>query len=462
MRSISLVFPVYNEEGYVFATLEKALQVLPDITDDFEIIIVNDASTDGTVSLLQDFSRNKNKIKVFHNDRNRGLGGTLKRGFQEATKEFVLYSDFDMPFELKKVPGAIKILEQENADLLSAYRINREADGLKRTIYSVAYNRLVNSLFHLNIKDINFAFKLFRRSILDGLNLESEGSFISAEFLIRAKLKDFKTVQFPATYYPRAKGHSHLSSIRVIAKIIKELFIFYFNYFIPHLERKRKIGDRIAGYYKDAGLLNKLYINLRLRSCPFWAIEQYIPPQGKITDLGCGLGIFSAWLYEKSSAREITAIDWNQERINCARRLLGDRINFLCANITDVPLDASDCIFLIDTLYLFSDNKQKKLLSRLHLALKKKGVLLILEKDTRPWLKYLWCSLQEFFITKCANLNLSRSLNLKNKQEMKKLIEGAGFSVASKYLGKGYFYPHILYICTNAEKKSFAVSSPSR
>jgi glycosyltransferase involved in cell wall biosynthesis len=230
MKSISVVYPVYNEESYVKLTIEQTLETISKITNDFEIIVINDASSDNTLGLLREYSRDNSKIKIYCNEANRKLGGTLKKGFNEATKELVLYSDFDMPFDLKDVFEAIEIFNKEKADLLSAYRINREVDGLKRTVYSIIYNWLVNFLFKINLKDINFSFKLFSRKVLDSIILESEGSFISAEFLIRANMQGFKIVQFPVMYYPRIKGRSRLASIGVVAKIIKELCIFYFKH----------------------------------------------------------------------------------------------------------------------------------------------------------------------------------------------------------------------------------------
>ena len=238
MKSISVVYPVYNEESYVKLTIEQTLAVISKITDDFEIIVVNDASSDKTLALLRDYSRDNKKIKIFCNKSNKKLGGTLKKGFKEATKELVLYSDFDMPFNLEDIIKAVEILEKKGADFLSAYRINREVDGIKRFVYSIVYNQLINFLFNINVIDVNFSFKLFKRSILENIVLESEGSFISAELLIRAKIKGFKIVQFPVFYYPRTKGRSRLGSIAVVAKIIKELFIFYFKYFLLYLREK--------------------------------------------------------------------------------------------------------------------------------------------------------------------------------------------------------------------------------
>jgi glycosyltransferase involved in cell wall biosynthesis len=238
MKSISVVYPAYNEELYVKLTIEQTLAAISRITDDFEIIVVDDASTDNTLPLLRDYSRYNKRIKIFCNETNSKLGGTLRKGFKEATKELVLYSDFDMPFDLNDVAKAIEVLEQDKADLLSAFRINRNIDGLKRTFYSIIYNRIINFLFRVNLKDVNFSFKLFKRSILNDIILESEGSFISAELLIRVKIKGFRVVQLPVVYYCRSRGRSYLASMGVVVKIIKELINFYFKYFPYFLKNK--------------------------------------------------------------------------------------------------------------------------------------------------------------------------------------------------------------------------------
>lgn len=242
MTSISVVYPVYNEESYVELTLKQTLELISTITDDFEIIVVNDASSDQTLSLLRGCARDNHQIKIFCNESNRKLGGALKKGFTAATKELVLYSDFDMPFDLREVGKALEIMMQEKAELLSAYRVNRKVDGLKRTVYSNVYNWLINFLFKINIKDVNFSFKLFKRAILKDIPLESEGSFISAELLISATMKGFKIVQIPVVYYPRTKGRSRLASFSVVVKIIAELLNFYFKYFIFFF-KKRKMRD---------------------------------------------------------------------------------------------------------------------------------------------------------------------------------------------------------------------------
>lgn len=225
-KSLTVVFPMFNEEYYVRKTINETLRVIKSITDDYEIIIVDDASSDNSASIADDLSRQNNRIKVIHNKKNMKLGGSLKNGFNLASKNLVLYSDIDMPFELSEVEKAVNILLQESADLVCAYRLNRRIEGIKRYIYSVVYNIFIRFLFGLKVKDVNFSFKLIRNDILKQLNLASQGSFICAEMLIKARRRKAKIVQFGTLYQPRLHGLSRLSSLGDIFKIIQEAIVF--------------------------------------------------------------------------------------------------------------------------------------------------------------------------------------------------------------------------------------------
>ncbi len=231
MKSISIVYPVYNEELNVDTTIRETLRTLPEITHDFEIIIVDDGSTDNTFSLLSRQAKLDQRIKILKNISNRGLGGALKRGFMEARKDVIIYSDFDLPFSLIEIQKAMKILDEDGADIVSAYRVNRRADGLKRLIYSCVYNNLIEFIYRIKIRDVNFSFKMFKNNVMPSILPSSEGSFVSAELLVRARLRKYKISQFPVVYHPRVKGSSKLSSIRVIIKILVELFVFYSGFY---------------------------------------------------------------------------------------------------------------------------------------------------------------------------------------------------------------------------------------
>lgn len=221
--SISVVFPMYNEEDYIRRAVHAASAILSEITVDHEIVIVNDCSTDRTAQIAEELSVADPRIKVVHNQVNRKLGGTLRAGYAVATKDLIAYTDTDLPFDLQELGRAVRLLEYQEADVLSAYRFDRTSEGLLRTIYSFFYNALIRVLFGLALKDVNFSFKLFRRSLLDKFPLKSEGSFIDVEFLVRARNAGASIIQIGVDYFPRSRGVSTLSSPAVIVRIVNEM-----------------------------------------------------------------------------------------------------------------------------------------------------------------------------------------------------------------------------------------------
>lgn len=227
--SISVVFPMFNEKEYIRKTIKECESVLRDVTSSYEIIVVDDASTDGSGSLMDELVTENPHLKVAHHKLNRKLGGTLKTGFGLAAKDLVLYSDIDMPFDFKEIKKALSLMHQEKADLVSVYRLNRWLEGVRRYIYSLLYNWFIRLAFGLRIRDVNFSFKLIRKPLLDKISLCSEGSFIDAELLISAKRNGAKIVQFGTTYHPRIRGVSRLSGIGIIIKILQEAFSFRFR-----------------------------------------------------------------------------------------------------------------------------------------------------------------------------------------------------------------------------------------
>jgi glycosyltransferase involved in cell wall biosynthesis len=189
---------------------------------DYEMIIVNDASTDATAKLADEAAAANSRVVVVHHPVNRKLGGSIKSGFAAATGDVVLYTDADLPFDFREVHKAMRLMNQYEADIVAAYRFDRTGEGYVRVVYSFFYNLLVRALFGCRFRDVNFAFKLVRRSVLQKVQLSSEGSFIDAELMVSARKLGMNVVQFGVDYFPRTRGVSTLSSPSVIVKILKE------------------------------------------------------------------------------------------------------------------------------------------------------------------------------------------------------------------------------------------------
>jgi glycosyltransferase involved in cell wall biosynthesis len=214
---------MYNEEAYLERSVAAARSALEEMGCGWEIVVVDDASTDGTGAGADRLAAADPRVRVIHNPLNRRLGGTLREGYAAASKELVFYTDADLPVDLAQLPRAVRLLEYQQADLLAGYRFDRTSEGLHRAVYTIGYHVLIRVLFGLRIRDVNFAFKLFRRSLLQRIELKSEGSFIDAELLLRARKAGAVMIQLGLDYFPRTQGRSKLSSLGVIAAILREM-----------------------------------------------------------------------------------------------------------------------------------------------------------------------------------------------------------------------------------------------
>ena len=221
MVSISVFFPCYNEQENVGRTVEKALEVLGKLNADFEAIIVDDGSSDDTGRIADEIAGRNSRVKVVRHQRNLGYGAALQSGFKAATKDLVFYTDGDGQFEINEMPPLLALMEQY--DIVSCYRLNRQ-DSLIRKINGWCWTRLVCLMFGLKIRDIDCAFKLYKREIFDKIELSSTGALIDAEILARAVRKGYLITQKGVHHYPRTSGKQSGANLRVILRAFKELF----------------------------------------------------------------------------------------------------------------------------------------------------------------------------------------------------------------------------------------------
>lgn len=226
-EKLSVFFPMWNEQDYIERAIDAAREECEDLMaggdiSDYELIIVDDASTDATPEIAARMAATDHRVRVVRHPENRKLGGSMKSGFAAATGDLVLYTDADLPFDMHDVHKAMRLLRYYDADIVSAYRFDRTGEGYVRTVYSFFYNMMVRVLFGVRMRDINFAFKLCRTKIFQHVELKSEGSFIDAELVVKAQKHGYTVIQFGVDYFPRTRGVSTLSSPSVIIKILRE------------------------------------------------------------------------------------------------------------------------------------------------------------------------------------------------------------------------------------------------
>lgn len=221
---LSVFFPCYNEEANVENTTRAALAAVAKISDDYEVIIVNDGSRDRTGEIADRLAREHEHVRAVHNNPNLGYGGALQRGFRSATKDWVFYTDGDGQFDFNELPTLLPLLKEY--DIASAYRIDRK-DSALRKLNALCWTTLVNTLFWLWVRDIDCAFKIFPRKLFDEIEMKSTGALIDTEILARAKRLGYTIGQVGVHHLPRTAGTQTGANPKVILRAFKELLLLH-------------------------------------------------------------------------------------------------------------------------------------------------------------------------------------------------------------------------------------------
>ena len=221
---ISVFLPAYNEEENIECAVRRSVEVLSDITDNYEVLVVNDASKDRTAEIVEQLIRENPNIRLVTHEKNTRLGGAIRTGMKQTTKDIVFYCDADNPVDMWDVKRALPYIK--DFDVVSGFRLIRE-ERFHRLLYSKVYNLLTGTLFKFSVRDVNFSFKLIKRKVLDAVELHSVGGFIDVEFISEVLCKGFTIGQVGVMYYPRVAGVSTMASNSVIIEILKEMWQYY-------------------------------------------------------------------------------------------------------------------------------------------------------------------------------------------------------------------------------------------
>lgn len=228
ISEISLFLPTYNEEGNIKKTITESKKVLLKNFKKWEIIIVNDGSSDKTQEIVEKLEKEDPRIRVINHSQNRGYGGSLQSGFYNARYGWITFIDSDGQFDFSEIDKFIEAQSNTQADLVIGYYKKRQVSKFK-ILTSKMWELAVYALFGLHVHDIDCGFKLISKKVIDKIpRLESErGAFISSELLIKAKKNRFKIVEIPITHYPREIGKGTGRDIKVIVKSFVDLFTLW-------------------------------------------------------------------------------------------------------------------------------------------------------------------------------------------------------------------------------------------
>ena len=217
---VSAVLPAYNESGAITRTVADLRAVLGRLGRPFEIVVVNDGSTDGTGAIADDMAAQDATVRVVHHPRNQGYGAALRSGFAAARLEWVFLMDADGQFDPAELPAFLDAAV--GADFVVGYRSAR-ADPGHRTLFAGIWARMMTFLLGIKVRDVDCAFKLMRRSYLAAIPLEAGGAFLSAELLAKAARAGARIVERPVHHLPRRAGRSTGGSPRVLVRAFYEL-----------------------------------------------------------------------------------------------------------------------------------------------------------------------------------------------------------------------------------------------
>jgi len=202
--------------------------------------------------------------------------------------------------------------------------------------------------------------------------------------------------------------------------------------------------------YGDASFITRAYLRIKLKICPLVALETHFPREGTIVDLGCGNGLFPNILNLGSSERRIIGIDLDEKKIEVANQTKApdSHITYQVGDVVEAEYPRGDVFTLVDVLYLIPYDKQEIILQKCHNSLLSGGALIIKEMDTAPRWKYAWNLFQETLAVKLIGFTLGERFYFRSQKDYVDILQRIGFSVKPVAMHAGYWYPHIVYVCT--------------
>ncbi len=235
-QSISAFFPAYNDAGTIGDLVITALQTLQQITPDYEVVVVNDGSTDHTARVLNELARRNPRVRVIHHDRNRGYGAALRTGFANARKEWVFYTDGDGQYDPRELLRLVRAV-RDDVDIVNGYKIFR-CDPLHRIVFGLVYHHVTRLAFGFRLRDVDCDFRLIRRRVLERVPLESNTGVICVEMVKKFQDAGFRFAEVPVCHFHRVYGKSQFFQFRRLCRVAVHLVRLWYQLVIrrAHLQ----------------------------------------------------------------------------------------------------------------------------------------------------------------------------------------------------------------------------------
>ncbi len=233
MPSISVFFPAYNDAGTITSMVVTSLLTLRELTDDYEVIVINDGSQDHTPQVLDELARvYPDEVRVIHHQQNKGYGGALRSGFAAANKEWVFYTDGDAQYDPREL-NKLTALVSDKVDFINGWKIERH-DPLHRKIIGRLYQYIIKFAFGLKLRDVDCDFRLMRSEVFDTIELTSDSGVICVELMKKVQDADFRLAETPVHHFHRAYGKSQFFNYRRLVRVAHDLAILWWQLVIKH------------------------------------------------------------------------------------------------------------------------------------------------------------------------------------------------------------------------------------
>ena len=242
--SVTVFFPAFNDAQSIGSLVTSALAVLPTLVRDYEVIVVNDGSTDATAAVLAEMARQEPRLKVVHHEQNQGYGAALRTGFSQANKDLVFYTDGDGQYDVSQLANLYPLLS-DDVDVVNGFKKSR-ADDLRRELLGDMYRNFVRFIFRLPIRDVDCDFRLIRKTALQRIQLSSSSGAICVELVHKLHRAGCVFAETPVNHYPRIHGRSQFFTVRRITRTALDVSLLWFRLVVLKRWPNRPVGHMLA------------------------------------------------------------------------------------------------------------------------------------------------------------------------------------------------------------------------
>lgn len=439
---ISIVIPMYNEVKILAESIEEIISTMDITKFGYELILIDDASQDGTVALARDLCRKWPSIRLLTHKNNQGRGATVAEGIKIAKGQIAGFIDIDLSTNPIYIPLlASKI--RDGVEVATANRIYKFSfRSIHRWLMSKGYNTLFRFSTGIQLKDTETGCKFFNRErILPVLDeIKDRHWFWDTEVMARPYLKGFRIEEVPTIFVRRQE---HGSTVKVIRDSLRH-FLNLIRFRRVVIEQRKHFLPYTMLRPFSKGHIQRWYLFLKCKVLPMRRLERMIPREGRILDLGCGKGIFSSYLAITSQKRDVLGVDLCSKKVESAQRAFGSisNLRFVIEDVLKLLPNEKNLsgIIISDFLQHIDFSSQEELLKLAYRSLSYRGVLVVKEINKGNSLRY--------FLSKLAErlLYFGDEIYFRPQNKWVALLKDIGFQAESRSANT-IFSSTVLYIC---------------